>query len=114
MGSTAWKGDALYSGYHTYIAGKEVELDGKISASQLPIIVGTSKDPEVDCEVPFEQNLFLASASKFATSALSPEPKKTTSVTTFVTPTSFYGMPAKPKPKGPLCVIAHDSRPDAC
>ncbi|KAJ7251770.1 SNF2 family N-terminal domain-containing protein [Mycena haematopus] len=75
MGTTAWKGDQLYGGYHVYIGGKEVELDCEVTLEDLPSVSA-------------------------AVSIGSPAP----SAKTFVAPTSFYGpqVPSKPKPKGPL------------
>jgi DNA repair and recombination protein RAD54B len=102
MGSAAWKGEPLYSGLNLLIGGKEVELDSKVEASQLPTLVGMSRDSmgvEMD-------GVGLYEPKPFSTSNifLSPTPAISPEVAKFVAPTSFYGTPNKPKPKGPLYV----------
>ena len=42
LGTKKWDGLPLYSGYCTFIGGREVELDCQISESELPTIVGSS------------------------------------------------------------------------
>jgi hypothetical protein len=83
MGSTSWKGQTLSSGFSTSIAGKEVELDIQVSASQLPTIQGSGLLP-------------LGSPS-------SPDsaPPNATIDEKFIAPTSFYAPPP-PKAKGLL------------
>ncbi|KAJ6497887.1 SNF2 family N-terminal domain-containing protein [Mycena sanguinolenta] len=90
MGTTAWKGDQLYGGYHVYIGGKEVELDCEVGLEDLPSVAGGHADDKPTSAV--ENPLSVANGS--------PAPP----VKTFVAPTSFYGpqVPSKPKPKGPL------------
>lgn len=82
MGSTSWKGQTLSSGFSTSIAGKEVELDIQVSASQLPTIqgsgIGNPSSPDSVGTV-----------------------KPATIDQKFVAPTSFYA-PAPPKVKGLL------------
>ncbi|KAJ7647498.1 SNF2 family N-terminal domain-containing protein [Roridomyces roridus] len=88
MGTTAWKGDLLYSRYHFYIGGKEVELDDQVALDDLPSVVGGHADEKP----PPVKNEPDSIGSPAAGSK------------TFVTPTSFYGpqIPKVAKPKGPL------------
>lgn len=104
MGSTAWKGETLYSGFNLFIGGKEIELDSKVEFSQLPKLIGMSRDL-VDIEMDAAGSSETQSSSyapprafQSPVSAIPPEAAK------FVAPTSFYGAPIKSKPKGPLCV----------
>lgn len=102
MGSTAWKGETLYSGLNLYIGGKELELDSKVEASKLPTLAGMSHDlmdVEVDSAGLNELNPSITSvAFRSPSSTVAPEVAK------FVAPASFYGTTIKPKPKGPLYV----------
>lgn len=91
MGSVGWKGDALIRGYHTYIAGKEVELDSQIKKSQLPTIAGLSID-----DTPHSKDLPLPVPSD--SSIATPPAAK------FIAPVSFYGTTVTRKSKGPLLV----------
>ncbi|KAJ3574655.1 hypothetical protein NP233_g1623 [Leucocoprinus birnbaumii] len=75
MGFTITRGQQPHSGFHTYIGGKEVELDCKIPQSQFPGFRDESEDLKMEP---------------------TPEPVKAT-----VNTKSFYGI-AKPKPSGPL------------
>ena len=86
MGSTSWKGQILSSGFSTSIAGKEVELDIQVSASQLPTIQGSGIFPLGNPEC-FE--------------SVDTVPPNTTIDQKFVAPTTFYA-PAPPKAKGLL------------
>lgn len=83
MGSTSWKGQTLSSGFNISVAGKEVELDIQVSASQLPTIQGSG---------------VLAPSSFDGADTV---PPNTTIDQKFVAPTSFYA-PAPPKVKGSL------------
>ncbi|KAF9467257.1 SNF2 family N-terminal domain-containing protein [Collybia nuda] len=104
-GSTAWKGETLYSGFTFCISGKEIELDSKVEFSQLPKLVGMSRDLIDSEDVPgfgeVKPSSYGSPNAFRSLSATSPEGAK------FIPPTSFYGVPVKSKPKGPL----HD--PDA-
>ena len=82
MGSTSWKGQTLSSGFSTSIAGKEVELDIQVSASQLPTIQG----PGV-----FPLGNPLDSVDTVRPNATIDQK--------FIAPTAFYA-PAPPKVKG--------------
>ncbi|KAF6760030.1 RAD54B protein [Ephemerocybe angulata] len=86
MGSMPWKGDQLRPGSRLYIGGKEVELDNKIPASQVPGLNGQIVEEEKEELQVVEPPTPVASRG--------------------VAASSFYAS-AKPKPKGPL----HD--PDA-
>lgn len=93
MGSAVWKGQALCSGFNTFIGGKEVELDAQVSASSLPDIKGwpaTDKDFKTTEDAP-----------SIVTSVPEPEP-----IQRFVPPANFYAhLAPKPKTKGPLQVF---------
>ena len=86
MGSSSWKGQILSSGFSTSIAGKEVELDIQVSASQLPTIQGSGGFPLGNPSSPDSVSTAKANA---------------TIDQKFVAPTSFYA-PAPPKVKGLL------------
>lgn len=86
MGSTSWKGQTLSSGFSTLIAGKEVELDIQVSASQLPTIQGSVVFPLGNLSSPDSVGTVKPNVSINQK---------------FVTPTSFYA-PAPPKVKGLL------------
>ncbi|KAF7362053.1 hypothetical protein MVEN_00550700 [Mycena venus] len=90
MGTTPWKGDNLYGGYHVYIGGKEVELDCEVTLEDLPSVAGGHGDDKAAPAVENSANISIGSPLPGAKS--------------FVAPTSFYGpqVPSKPKPKGPL------------
>ncbi|KAF8170206.1 SNF2 family N-terminal domain-containing protein [Mycena galopus ATCC 62051] len=91
MGTTAWKGDLLYGGYHVYIGGKEVELDCEVTLEDLPSVAGGHGVDKPAAAVENSASVSIGSPSTAVKSA-------------FVAPTSFYGaqVPSKPKPKGPL------------
>ena len=97
MGSTIWRGDILHCGYQTCMAGKEIELDNQIPASQLPAIVGVHRDLETDSDSPPRPTSMLPQALAVKTNSIPPGRG-------FIDPTSFYGAPAKPKLNKPLCV----------
>jgi hypothetical protein len=86
MGSTSWKGQTLSSGFSTSIAGKEVEFDIQVSASQLQTIQGSGAFP-------------LGNPSSL--DSVGTEKPNATIDQKFVAPTSFYA-PAPPKVKGLL------------
>ena len=86
MGSTSWKGQTLSSGFSTSIAGKEVELDIQVSASQLPTIQGSAVFPLGNPESP---------------DSIDTVPPNATIDRKFVAPTTFYA-PAPPKVRGLL------------
>jgi len=105
MGSTAWKGQPLHSGYRCYIGGKEVELDSRVSASLLPTITGAPKDsdsrnsmssPGLSLTSPHNNPAGMVHLRSIGSSV--ENSKK------FVAPTSFYGTPVNLRPKGPLYV----------
>lgn len=113
LGSTSWKGQILCSGYQTYIGGKEVELVDQVCASQLPVIIGTSKDSDVQDDDMFgspsvapvqTRVLPQARVTSSGNSLGAPQLAGSTSIKKYVAPVSFYGAPANPKPTGPLCV----------
>ena len=102
----SWDGLPLHSGYPTRIGGKDVELDSQIKVSQIPDIIGTLPEYDVDEEMPFES--LPPAGPSFILQALKvgPESPGLASAPKFVAPTSFYGQAApKPKPKGPLLVF---------
>lgn len=83
MGSIPWKGRTLHAGLKATIAGKEVELDVAVSASQLP---------SVDADKPATSDTPLSNA-------LLDTPQPSTSKY-FVATSSFYAT-SRPKAKGP-------------
>jgi hypothetical protein len=88
MGSVPWKGQALHAGFSITIAGKEVELDVAVPASQLPTMSGHEK---ISADSPSTNDMVL--------DAVEPRASKH-----FVAPASFYATTPKPKAKGPRCV----------
>ena len=68
MGSIAWKGEPLRSGYRCSIGGKEVELDCQVSASDLPTVAGL-----VDGDKPVKSEAVI---SRAPAAAASPAPEK--------------------------------------
>lgn len=98
MGSVAWKGDELYSGFEIRIGDKDIELDRRVDSSQLPNSVdalrlvgidnNTSRlscsEPQPSGDMTPQHDMLLMSPSA-----------------NFVAPASFYGV-GKPKIKGPL------------
>lgn len=95
MGTTPWKGDPLYGGYHLYVGGKEVELDCQVTLEDLPSVAGGHAGDKT-----------VASVQNAATDVGASDSLDSPAVgsKTFVAPTSFYGPqpPSKAKPKGPL------------
>lgn len=77
IGFTFIRGHQPYSGFQTYIGGKQVELDCQIHRSQFPGF-GNEGDGE------------------FVEPDLAPDPVKTS-----INAKSFYGI-SKPKPAGPM------------
>ncbi|KAJ7502774.1 SNF2 family N-terminal domain-containing protein [Mycena galericulata] len=96
IGTTPWKGDHLYGGYHLYIGGKEVELDCQVSPEDLPSVAGGHADDKT-------ATALIQNLGSQVGAADSIRPPSITSKT-FVAPTSFYGpqAPSKAKPKGPI------------
>ncbi|TFK54023.1 hypothetical protein OE88DRAFT_1654480 [Heliocybe sulcata] len=99
----------LYSGYHTFIGSREVELDAEIPFSQMPSISGhaeeLSVDPEWDPSAAHSSSLPASSVLESTpTKFSSPVPANSASTSKkYVAPASFYGkIPAKPKAHGPL------------
>ncbi|EPT02698.1 hypothetical protein FOMPIDRAFT_1160247 [Fomitopsis schrenkii] len=114
LGTKKWEGLPLYSGYSTYIGGREVELDSQVSESDLPAIVGSSieasVEPELDSppQTPARPSFLVKAQENSADTGSNPPVNSPAALKNFIPPTSFYGKaPAKPKPRGPL----HD--PDA-
>lgn len=86
MGSTSWKGQILSSGFSTSIAGKEVELDIQVSASQLPTIQGSGV-------------FALDNPNPSSSDDADTVPPNSIVDQKFVAPTAFYAH-APPKVKG--------------
>ena len=79
LGTVAWNGETLRSGTRLFIGGKEVELDNKIPASQVP---GTSAigeenadNVDVDQTTPVTPKAGGLSASSFYAPMKSTKPK---------------------------------------
>jgi DNA repair and recombination protein RAD54B len=105
-----WNGLRLHSGYATRIGGKDVELDSQIKASQMPDIIGSIEEHDVDEEMDEPQS---QAGPSFLLQSFENDPESAvlSSAPKFVAPTSFYGQAApKPKPKGPLLVLNSPSR----
>ncbi|KAJ7755699.1 SNF2 family N-terminal domain-containing protein [Mycena maculata] len=96
MGTTPWKGDPLYSGYHIYIGGKEVELDCEVAPDDLPSVAGGHTDDKTAASLIQNPGNDADASGSIGSPAAGTK--------TFVAPTSFYGpqAPSKVKPKGPL------------
>ncbi|KAJ8522744.1 hypothetical protein ONZ45_g754 [Pleurotus djamor] len=85
MGSMTWNGAPLYSGLSFFIGSKQVEIDARVSASQLPSCTSTGDSPTITSNEPIDPPSIIeapAPSSKF-----------------IVPSTNFYG--SAPKPKGP-------------
>ncbi|KAH9830730.1 SNF2 family N-terminal domain-containing protein [Rhodofomes roseus] len=109
VGAKKWDGLPLYSGYSTFIGGREVELDSQISEAELPTIVGSSIEatlnPELESppQTPAQPSFLVTSRRDSADTSSSPSTNSPAALKKFVPPTSFYGKaPAKPKARGPL------------
>ncbi|KZT68291.1 hypothetical protein DAEQUDRAFT_692777 [Daedalea quercina L-15889] len=109
LGTKKWDGLPLYSGYSTFIGGREVELDSQISEAELPTIIGSSMedsvDPELDSspQTPARPSFLATARADSADTNSSPAANSPAALKKFIPPTSFYGKaPARPKPKGPL------------
>jgi DNA repair and recombination protein RAD54B len=98
MGSIAWKGDTLSSGYTLFISGKEVQLDSQVKKSQLPTIDGTLEDSGADSIGESKGLQELMVPQKASSSA----PLSSTGMG--ISPALFYATPMKKKHKGPLSV----------
>ncbi|PCH43504.1 hypothetical protein WOLCODRAFT_164492 [Wolfiporia cocos MD-104 SS10] len=110
LGSKKWDGVPLFTGYKSFVGGKEIELDSEVSRAQLPTIVGTSDepDPELDYGSPpppeVKSSFLLQSRQRIVAEG---EGSRTNdspaTLKKFISPSSFYGTAAtKPKPVGPL------------
>lgn len=97
MGQIPWKGDLLYSGYPTYIGGKQVELDAQVEVSQLPTMIGGPQSMHPGEDDSANNTLRTPNSPIIITIAPDSPVKKQ-----FIAPASFYGAAPKPKPKGPL------------
>ncbi|KAI0320767.1 P-loop containing nucleoside triphosphate hydrolase protein [Amylostereum chailletii] len=112
LGHKSFEGTRLFSGYKSFIAGREIELDSQMSPSQLPAITGSSLEVENEYDpdlVDISQPSPAQTPSRHRTESVSSPAKNSISSTKkFIAPTTFYGNPPpKQKSKGPL----HD--PDA-
>lgn len=107
---SGWDGITLHSGYAVRIGGKEIEIDSQVQASQVPDIIGTVHEPDVDEDMDSSQPVAGPSFLKQAIKRDPPSPAPTTAPK-FVAPTNFYGAPPpKPKAKGPLFVQVYSER----
>jgi DNA repair and recombination protein RAD54B len=89
-----FKGTPLFSGYTFLMSGKEIGIDAKIRASEMPRISGSTNDRD-----DFED---LTRSSPAPVPLPTPQ-NSVNSQKTFVPLNGFYGtMAPKPKPKGPL------------
>ena len=109
LGTKKWDGLPLYSGYATFIGGREVELDSQISELEMPAIVGSSieasVEPEFDSppQTPARPSFLVKAREDSADTASSSSVNSPAALKKYIPPTSFYGKaPAKPKPRGPL------------
>jgi hypothetical protein len=79
LGTVAWNGEPLRSGTRLFIGGKEVELDNKIPASQVPgtsaIEEDNADDVDVDLTTPVTPKAGGVSASSFYAPMKSTKPK---------------------------------------
>ncbi|KIY48038.1 hypothetical protein FISHEDRAFT_44019 [Fistulina hepatica ATCC 64428] len=87
LDTTFCKDPILFSGYTTYVGGKEVQLDNKTTPEQLPAAVQEVLNLDVDMSI---------SSIKSG-----PEAVKEEDGSRYVPPVSFYGTAPK-KPPGPL------------
>ncbi|KAI0045277.1 hypothetical protein FA95DRAFT_1561280 [Auriscalpium vulgare] len=111
IGRKPFEGSRLFSGWKTFIGGREIELDGQIPPSQLPAITGASLEFEAENEPEWDfadtSDTLVESTSVHRSSSGdaggSPIKNADSSTKKYVAPTSFYGKPApKPAAKGPL------------
>ena len=117
LGTKKWDGLPLYTSYRTFIGNREIELDNEISRAELPTIVGKAAELPIDPE--FSEASSSQSRSSFLVEARrtsqegagssSPSVNSPASAKKFIPPSSFYGAAPKPKPKGPLYVVATSS-----
>ena len=120
MGKKKWDGTQIDVGYSAIIGNKEIEVDSRISKAEMPTVTGSSAEYENDQDFgdPPQTQTHVVNASpsvlhvkgtsiarkdsRSAPVAASPSTTKKS-----VSATSFYAhAPPKPKPKGPLYVIA--------
>lgn len=90
----------LYSGYQTQIGGRDVELDGPVSKSQVPVISGTEVN-EHNAEVELPSPLLQVLPMKVNSDSLLLQPNQPK----FVTPVAFYGKVLEKPKTGPLQVF---------
>ncbi|KAH7915224.1 P-loop containing nucleoside triphosphate hydrolase protein [Hygrophoropsis aurantiaca] len=111
LGRKGWDGLPLHNGCRFYAAGKEIEIDSQIPASQLPSITGTEECIEIEEYVDIPDGRFSPSKQSFLLQAInSPGTKENEakvisspgSKKSFVPPSSFYGQKLKKQPTGPL------------
>lgn len=108
LGSRKWDGSLPRADETFTLAGREVQLDSKVSKQEVPAIAGRALEENHDIEMMSSPStpVILSSSRSLnttpATSAPSDSPSESTSVKS-VSAKSFYAH-AKPKPKihGPL------------
>ncbi|KAH7888361.1 P-loop containing nucleoside triphosphate hydrolase protein [Phlebopus sp. FC_14] len=106
IGRKDWDGLPLHTGYSFHVGGKEVELDSRIQASQMPSITGVEEET-MDADVdgpdqptsPSHTSFLLQSRKENVSRA--PIPTRS-ALKEFVPPTSFYGHTPKNNPNQPL------------
>ncbi|EPQ57554.1 hypothetical protein GLOTRDRAFT_127906 [Gloeophyllum trabeum ATCC 11539] len=107
LGSKKCTDYPLYSGYHTFVGSREVELDAEIPLSQMPTITGQVEEPVIDPEYdPAAYSSQATTPLKSTSNALSSPTAPLNSASTskkYVAPANFYAkVPQKPKKYGPL------------
>lgn len=116
MGASKCNDMPLLPGRQLFIAGREVEIEGRVSAATVPRIIGslpldmTCEDEELDYRVDdYEANARVktrvlsirledTSVSDISSTTLSSSSK-------FVPPTNFYNKPQQPKTTKPLYAL---------
>ncbi|EMD37765.1 hypothetical protein CERSUDRAFT_94757 [Gelatoporia subvermispora B] len=106
LGKKKWDRIPLYAGYRTFLSGKDVELNCEISEDEIPVIQGTSTEPDFDADIEPPPSLQVASRVLPQTHHENGSPVSVNSpsaIKKFIPPSSFYGQPPpKLKSKGPL------------
>ncbi|OCH90260.1 hypothetical protein OBBRIDRAFT_731106 [Obba rivulosa] len=106
LGRKKWDRIPLHAGYRGFISGKDIELNCEISEAEMPVIMGTSIEPDLDIDIEPQPSLQTPSSVLLQARRDNNSPISVNSpaiVKNFVAPSSFYGKPPpKPKPKGPL------------
>ena len=106
LGRKKWDHIPLHAGYRLFLGGKDIALNSEISEHELPLVQGTSLEPDLDADMEPPPSLQRKSSLLPQAHHESDHPVSVNSpsaVKKFIPPTSFYGQaPAKPKPKGPL------------